>query len=170
MEYEIVYSKRKTIGITVLPSRTVMVRAPFGVSHKIIDEIVNKHTRWIEKRILAITETPPNELPSSQDEILELKKKTKELVTPFLEKYAKQMGVTYTKVSVTSAKKVFGSCTTKKHLNFSFRLALYPMEAIEYVVVHELCHLKEMNHSKKFWYEVEKALPDYKERRKLLRR
>ena len=79
------------------------------------------------------------------------------------------MGALPTKINFTSAKRVFGSCTTQKHLNFSFRLALYPFEAIEYIVVHELAHLFEMNHSKRFWAVVEKQLPDYKERKKLLK-
>jgi predicted metal-dependent hydrolase len=88
---------------------------------------------------------------------------------PLVEHYACQMGVCPTKINITSAKRVFGRCTSKKHLNFSFRLALCPYEAIEYVVVHELCHIKEMNHSKRFWAEVEKILPDYKLRRRLLK-
>ena len=80
------------------------------------------------------------------------------------------MGVSYEKVSINSAKTRFGSCSSRKTLNFSYRLALYPYEAIEYVCVHELAHLTEMNHSKKFWAIVEKYLPDYKERKKLLKR
>ena len=168
MEYEVVYSKRKTIGLKVTPELKLVVHAPRGLNRKIIDEIVQKHSSWIEKRINIIKEQP---LPKAvlPNEILELKEKTKEIVLPLVKKYAEQVGVTYTKVNITSAKKVFGSCTSKKHLNFSFRLALYPISAIEYVVVHELCHIKEMNHSKKFWCEVGKILPDYKERRKLLK-
>ncbi len=168
MEYSVIYSKRKTVSLKVTPELKVEVRAPRGLSRKIIDEIINKHSKWIQKRIDLINKQPLK-APPTKDEIKELKKRTGIIVLPLVEAYACQMGVKYERVSITSAKKVFGSCTAKKHLNFSFRLALYPMEAIEYVVVHELCHLKEMNHSKKFWSEVEKVLPDYKERRKLLK-
>ena len=80
------------------------------------------------------------------------------------------MGVSYDKFSINSAKSRFGSCSSKKTLNFSYRLMLYPYEAIEYVCVHELAHLIEMNHSKKFWAIVEAYLPDYKARKKLLKR
>ena len=168
MEYSVIYSKRKTVGIKVTNDLQVVVHAPRGLSRNIIDDIVNKHTKWIEKRIKLIKEQPIKS-PLSQEEINNLKRKTAEIVTPLVEDYAKQMGVAYSKISITSAKKVFGSCTSKRHLNFSFRLSLYPTEAIEYVVVHELCHLKEMNHSARFWAEVERVLPDYKKRRSMLK-
>ena len=168
MEYKITYSKRKTVGLRVTPEGQVEVRAPFGLSRGVIDDIVLKHTRWLEKRLADVKSRPLAYTPT-QSEIEELKTKTAALVLPLVEKYAKIMGVQPTLVKFTAAKKVFGSCTSKKHLNFSFRLALYPLEAIEYVVVHELCHLKEMNHSARFWAEVEKILPDYKIRRKMLK-
>ena len=168
MEYKIFYSKRKTVALKVDNDLSVVVKAPYGVSREIIDGIVEKHSRWIEKRINAL-KNQPSLVPVTKEEIDSLKVKTREIVVPLVEKYACKMRVSPTKINITSAKRVFGSCTSKKHLNFSFRLALYPYEATEYVVVHELCHIKEMNHSKRFWAEVEKILPDYKLRRRLLK-
>ena len=168
MEYSVIYSKRKTVALKVTPELKIEVRAPRGMSREMIEEIVSKHRRWIEKRIDTI-KRQPIKTPPTQDEIRELKKRTEEIVTPLVARYAQIMGVSYTKITVTSAKKVFGSCTSKKHLNFSFRLSLYPYETIEYVVVHELCHLKEMNHSARFWALVERILPDYQKRRDLLK-
>lgn len=168
MEYSVIYSKRRTVALKVTPELKIEVRAPYGMSREMIEEIVSKHRRWIEKRIDTIKKQPIK-TPPTQDEIRELKKRTEELVTPLVERYAPLLGVTYTKITVTSAKNVFGSCTSKKHLNFSFRLSLYPYEAIEYVVVHELCHLKEMNHSPRFWALVERILPDYRKRRDMLK-
>ena len=168
MEYTVIYSKRKTVGIKVTPELRVEVRAPRGLSKAIIDQIVNKHTKWIDTKIAAI-KSQPLKAPPTKDEINELKERTRALVLPLVQNYAYQMGVRYEKVTITSAKRVFGSCTSKKHLNFSFRLALYPMEAVEYVVVHELCHLKEMNHSARFWALVESILPDFRKRRDLLK-
>ena len=110
-----------------------------------------------------------NTYTATKEEINNLKEKTKEIVLPLVEKHASLMGVTPTKINFTSAKRVFGSCTAQKHLNFSFRLCLYPVEAVEYVVVHELAHILQMNHSKKFWAIVEKHLPDYKKRQELLK-
>ena len=168
MEYSIIYSKRKSVSIKVNPDLTIVVRAPKGLSHKAIDEIVQKHSAWIENRLSSIEKNPLLYTPT-KNEIEELKEKTKSIVVPLVEIYSQKMGIFPSKISFTSAKRVFGSCTSKKHLNFSYRLALYSYKAIEYVVVHELCHIKEMNHSKKFWAEVEKLLPDYKERKKLLK-
>ena len=87
-----------------------------------------------------------------------------------MEHYSEEMGVSYAKVSINSANTRLGSCSSKKTLNFSYRLMLYPHEAIEYVCVHELAHLIEMNHSRKFWSIVEAYMPDYKARKKLLKR
>jgi predicted metal-dependent hydrolase len=86
-----------------------------------------------------------------------------------VEKYAAIMGVFPEHVSINSAKTRFGSCSSKKRLNFSCRLMTYDERAIDYVVVHELAHLKHLNHSKDFWAFVEKFMPDYKERKKLLK-
>ena len=168
MEYKVIRSKRKTISIRVKPDLTVEIRAPYGADQKIINKLLEKHSDWIEKSTEKQRNAPPPFNPTKA-EIEDLKEKTRAIVTPLVEKYALQMGVHPTKITITSAKRVFGSCTSKKHLNFSFRLALYPYEAIEYVVVHELCHMKEMNHSARFWAEVEKILPDYKIRRRMLK-
>ena len=79
------------------------------------------------------------------------------------------MNLQYGRITITSAKTRFGSCSSKGNISYSYRLMLYPEEAREYVVVHELAHLLEMNHSKRFYAVVEKYLPDYKLRRRLLK-
>ena len=79
------------------------------------------------------------------------------------------MGTSYNRVTVTSARTRFGSCSAKGNISYSYRLMLYPEPAIDYVVVHELAHTLEMNHSPRFWAVVEKYMPDYKERKKLLK-
>lgn len=169
MDYEIIHTNRRSVGIRITQDGKIIVRAPYRMSKRSIDEIVEKHKGWIENRLDAILSTPTITYSASKEEINNFKEKTKEIVLPLIEKYSSIMGVTPTKVNFTSAKRVFGSCTAQKHLNFSFRLCLYPYEAIEYVVVHELAHILQMNHSKKFWAIVEKNLPDYKERKKLLK-
>ena len=76
----------------------------------------------------------------------------------------------YKKIKITSASRRWGSCTTQGNINFTWKLILLPIKIVDYVVAHELAHLKQHNHSKKFWAEVEKMLPDYKERRKWLKK
>ena len=86
-----------------------------------------------------------------------------------LREYALVMGLEYNRISITGAKTRFGSCSSQKNICFSYRLMLYPEEAREYVIVHELAHLVEMNHSHRFYAIIERYMPDYKARRKLLK-
>ena len=78
-------------------------------------------------------------------------------------------GGTYTSVTVRDQKTRWGSCSSKKNLNFNYRLAYMPQEILDYVVVHELAHLRHMDHSREFWACVERYLPDYRERRAWLK-
>ena len=169
MNYEIIRSKRRTVCIQVKRDGAVIVRAPLRMSEKTINEFVLKHTNWIIKKQELVKNTHPLD-DFDQSTIRELKIRLKTIIEPLVEYYSVKMGVSYTKISINSAKTRFGSCSSKKSLNFSCRLALYPYEAIEYVCVHELAHLKEMNHSKKFWQVVETYLPDYKSRKELLKK
>lgn len=93
----------------------------------------------------------------------------KECIAPIIAKYSREMGVAPTKVSVSSARTRWGSCSGKNTLNFSFRLAMCEISVIEYVVAHELCHVLHKNHSKAFWAEVEKYYPPFKEAKRYLK-
>ena len=169
MEYEIIRSKRRTMCLQIKLDGSVVVRAPLKMSEKSIKDFVLKHSDWIEKK-QELVKNAHISGDFDKNEKKELKKRAKEIIEPILEYYSNKMGVSYERFSINSAKTRFGSCSSKKTLNFSYRLVLYPYEAIEYVCVHELAHLKEMNHSKKFWQIVEGELPDYKARKQLLKR
>ena len=106
---------------------------------------------------------------SNAPEAEALRKKAEEIIPQRVEHYAKIMGVEPKSVRITAAQKRFGSCSSRGTLCFSLNLMQYPSEAIDYVVVHELAHLIELNHSKKFWSVVEKYMPDYKKRRTMLK-
>ncbi len=169
MEYEIIRSKRRTMCLQVKRDGSIVVRAPLKMSENAIKEFVLKHLEWIKKKQELVKNVHiPEDFDKNEEK--ELKKHAKEIIKPILEYYSNKMGVSYERFSINSAKTRFGSCSSKKTLNFSYRLALYPYEAIEYVCVHELAHLKEMNHSKKFWQIVEAEMPDYKARKQLLKR
>lgn len=96
------------------------------------------------------------------------RRQAEDLLLPMAAKYAQCFGYEPLKISINKAKTRWGSCSAQNHLNFSCYLMMAPTEAIEYVIVHELAHIKQHNHSKEFWREVEKCMPDYKQRKALL--
>ena len=170
IDYEIVYSRRKTICIKVHHDARVEVRAPYHTSKGFIDSFVKKHRDWIEKKVKHANANPSKMYGEySAEQIQEFKQLTKQKVHFYINKWCAK-GVRVPKaVKITLARTRFGSCTPKGNVCFSYLLCLYPEEAIEYVVVHELMHLYEHNHSSRFWANVQKALPDYKSREKLLK-
>ena len=167
MDYEVIYSKRKTVSIKI-ERGSVIVKAPKGVTKKEIRNIVDKHKAWIEKAIEREKLKRDKYESIDENQIKLLKKQAKIYLTELCERYATLMGLSYNRITITSAKKRFGSCSSNKNISFSYLLMLYPESAREYVVVHELAHLCEMNHSPRFYAIIEKYMPDYKERRKLL--
>jgi predicted metal-dependent hydrolase len=98
------------------------------------------------------------------------KKQARAVLTERVEFFAREHGFKVKKLRISSARTRWGSCSTKGTLSFTWRLVMAPLDVIDYVVVHELCHLKELNHSKGFWSQVEAILPDYKVRRKWLKK
>ncbi|NLX63362.1 MAG: M48 family metallopeptidase [Clostridiaceae bacterium] len=92
-----------------------------------------------------------------------------EIVNDRIEKYSLKLNATPCKVVIKDQKTRWGSCSVKGNINLNWRLVMAPVDIIDYVVVHELCHLKIMNHSKDFWLLVESVLPCYKEKRKWLK-
>lgn len=169
MNFEIIYSDRRTLSIIVKEGR-VIARAPRGIAHSRIDAFVNKNREWIEKRI-EITKNQRDPIAEMTDaQIRRLRETARAYLTAKTEHYAKIMGLKFGRITITGAKTRFGSCSSKGNISYSYRLMLYPEAAIDYVVVHELAHLVEMNHSRRFYAIVEKILPDYKERIKLLKK
>lgn len=107
---------------------------------------------------------PGTEAAERRSERIETKclyTKAKETITKRVSYFARLMGVSYRNITIREQKTRWGSCSSEKNLNFNWKLILAPPEVLNYVVIHELCHLKEMNHSKAFWDEVEKVMPEY---------
>ena len=174
MKVTVIRSNRKTVAIQVNSNLSVTVRAPNSVSEKDIEEILKKKEAWISKHIEKIKETkerfeaePTEKL--TREKVIALAEEALKVIPERVEYFAKVIGVTYGKITVRNQKTRWGSCSSKGNLNFNCLLMLAPPEVLDYVVVHELCHRKQMNHSKAFWLEVEKVLPDYKEARKWLK-
>lgn len=168
MEYKVAYSSRRTLGITVKDG-IVTVRAPYGTPEHLIDRAVHEHESWIAKALRKQELRREKSSSLTDADIADIKKKAKTVLKEKTEYFSKIMGIKYGRITITSARTRFGSCSSEGNISYSYRLMLYPEEAIDYVVVHELAHRREMNHSPRFYAIVERILPDYKERRKLLK-
>ena len=168
LDYTVVYSARKTISISV-DDCIVTVKAPIGTSDKTIREVVDKYSGWIEKNLDVQKKRKTLTEGLTPDDIKRLKKEAKKYLKDKTERFANIMGLKYGRITITSAQKRFGSCSSAGNISYSYRIMLYPEAAREYVVVHELAHLKEMNHSKAFYDIIEKILPDYKRRKRMLK-
>lgn len=174
MKVTVIRSNRKTVAIQVNSDLSVTVRAPRSASEKDIEEILKKKEAWISKHIEKIKKTKERlEAESTEkltrEKVIALAEEALKIIPARVEYFAKVIGVTYGKITVRNQKTRWGSCSSKGNLNFNCLLMLAPPEVLDYVVVHELCHRKQMNHSKAFWLEVEKVLPNYKEVRKWLK-
>ena len=168
MEYEIIYSKRRSVGIKIKDG-AVVVTAPHGLDRKTIDGIVKKHSDWIYNAIEREKKKREAEPQLSDEEVKILRRSAREYFNKKCADYARIMGLEYNRITITGAKTRFGSCSSKGRISYSYRLMLYPEAARDYVVVHELAHLVEMNHSKRFYDVIEKFMPDYKERKRMLK-
>lgn len=166
--YELRRSNRRTLAIEVNSRGRVIVRAPKAMPQAQIDGFLTQKEAWVLKNIAKMQSCPakPAITPA---QAAELKQKAGEYIPARVAYYSQMMGVTPTGVKITSAQKRFGSCSGKNSLCFAWRLMLYPPEAIDYVVVHELAHILHHNHSPKFYSCIAKYMPDYKERAKLLK-
>jgi predicted metal-dependent hydrolase len=168
VEFHIKYSTRKTVSIQVKDGK-VIVHSPLGIAKERLASIVDSHRLWIEKSLKKQSIKAEKYPEPTNEEERYLRGLARKLLPPKMEYYSKIMGLKYGRITITGAKSRFGSCSSKGNIAFSYRLMRYPEEAIDYVVVHELAHLVEMNHSPRFYAIVEKVLPDYKERKKLLK-
>lgn len=174
MEFKInvVKSNRKTFSLEIKPSLEIICRVPNSAAENEINDFLEKHRAWLEKNLKKARERISNESEIqklSREELENLKLRAKEYIPQRVEFFANQMKVKYGTVTIRTQKTRWGSCSSDGNLNFNCLLMLTDFDIIDYVVVHELCHIKEMNHSKEFWNEVEKILPDYRKRRKMLK-
>lgn len=167
-EYEVVRSVRRTLGIEVKRDGRILVRAPYGVSKKEIERCVEEKKEWIEKATKRqLRRTDLNTLDEAA--VLKLKKTAAEVLPPKVREYADVLGVQPAGITITGARTRFGSCSAKNRLSFSCYLFLYPPECVDYVVVHELCHILHHDHSAAFYAAVAAVMPDYKERERKLK-
>lgn len=173
---QVIYSKRKTIGLEVSGEGKVTVRAPEKLGDGILRDFVHSKETWILQKYLLMEKRRAVRMQRGEPDYVKdpsLEKRYRSLarikIAERVEFFARQMGVTYGRISIRAAKTRWGSCSGKGNLNFHWKLILMPPQVLDYVVVHELAHRKQMNHSPAFWAEVEKVMPDYSRQRAWLK-
>lgn len=165
----LVRSSRKTLAVQIRADGTVIARAPLRMPKDRILCFLSEKASWIRMQQGRMQEREKMRqqarihLDAAQEK--ELRERAKSVLAQRTAYFARQIGVTYGRITVRDQKTRWGSCSQTGNLNFNFRLILAPLEVLDYVVVHELCHRRQMNHSAQFWQEVAQVLPDYRKRK-----
>ena len=167
MEYEVIRSRRRTLALEIRDGK-LTVCAPFWVTDARIGRFVNEHRRWIETRMERVRNAQGVQ-KLTEDELRALKKQAAQVIPARVAYYATQIGVSYGRVTIRAQRTRWGSCGKNGNLNFNCLLMLAPPEILDSVVVHELCHRREMNHSARFYAEVLRVFPDYRKHRQWLK-
>ena len=171
-DFEIIRSNRRTISLEITLVGQVLVRAPRRMSESEIRAFVESKSTWLNKHLQKKEkdmESLQEEGYFSAQEINRLVALAKQVIPEKVAYYARLMGVSYGRISIRKQKTRWGSCSREGNLNFNCLLMMAPPEVLDYVVIHELSHRMEMNHSARFWAQVEKAMPDYRVPRKWLK-
>ncbi len=169
---KVIRSNRRTISLEITPAGDVLVRAPRQMSEMEIRGFVESKSSWLTKHLRKQEEDRDSlqaEGLFTEQQIERLLKLAKQVIPEKVAYYARLMGVAYGRVTIRKQKTRWGSCSREGNLNFNCLLMMAPPEVLDYVVVHELSHRLEMNHSSRFWAQVEQVIPDYRKPRKWLK-
>ena len=169
MTITVIRSDRQTLALEVTREGQVIVRSPRRCPGEDIDKFVSSHSDWLQKALARQESRRENYPEPTAEEQAELTELARRIFPQKLAHWAKIMGLSPAGLTITGARTRFGSCSGKNRISLSWRLMQYPEAAIDYVVVHELAHILEKNHSPRFYAIVEKYLPDYKARQRLLK-
>ena len=165
MEVTVIRSRRRTISMQMKPDGSILVRAPRLLPRREIRRFVESHESWIQdqmKKQAAAQKLRDAAQPLDERELKALAESARRDLTQRCAFWAERLGVTYGRITIRHQRSRWGSCSSKGNLNFNCLLMLAPESVRDYVVVHELCHRKHMNHSQAFWQMVEQAMPDWR--------
>jgi len=165
------HKKAKRLRIAISCDGNCRVTIPWRMSMRDAEKFVQQNSEWVLDKMKAMKKIGRNNLLLRQDkkEYQKVKEYARDFVTKRLEKYSEFYGFEYRKIAIRNQKTRWGSCSRKGNLNFNYKIILLPERHADYIVVHELCHLKEFNHSKRFWSLVSQTIPEYKEIKKRLK-
>ncbi len=162
--------KSRYLRIRIKPGGEVLVTVPKNVNSSVVAKFLQDKHDWIEKKVKLMEQY--SKIPKvtlSRKEITALKTKALTFIEERLLYFNTKYGYEWNTITIRQQKSRWGSCSKKGNLNFNYKIALLPEHLADYIVVHELCHLGEFNHSDRFWTLVARTIPDYREKRKELR-
>jgi len=153
----------KRLKLVISCDGNCTVTLPWRMGFVSADEFIRKNAEWVLEKMKAMKKIGKNSLFArhDQEEYLKLKETAREMVNSRLEKFAEFYGFQYNGVAIRNQKTRWGSCSSKGNLNFNYKILLLPQRHADYIIVHELCHLKEFNHGKRFWNLVAQTIPEY---------
>jgi predicted metal-dependent hydrolase len=161
--------RSRNLRLTVCCDASVVVTKPLGLADNLVEKFLQAKAPWILKKINYFKNHKISQYKTDPKEYRQNKKAALHLVRRLLEEYNQFYNFKINSIRIKNQKTRWGSCSRQGNLNFSYRLALIPEDFARYIVIHELCHLKELNHSSRFWQLVSQACPDYLTKRKQLR-
>lgn len=167
--YRIIYARRKTLSITVQENAVLLIKAPVMMTGKEIMNFLLSKKDWIQEQIKKVKKAQKNKIQLNDKEKQAYLDRACVVVPERVEHFAAIMGVHYNRICLKEQKTRWGSCSSLHNLNFNWRLILMPPRILDYVVVHELSHLIELNHSPQFWAVVERYYPEYEEAKQWLK-
>lgn len=178
--YEIQYSRRKSLAMKFSREGVLIVKVPMGIQKQYILDFLHKKEKWIYRQYTMLQKRGNSHFEIKKGETISFRGKSIQVEDPVKTKkwlieearkeihkkamyFSEQIGVTYNRIAIREQRTRWGSCSTKSNLNFNWKLILMPEEILNYVIIHELIHLIEMNHSSRFWNLVGYYCPKYKE-------
>lgn len=160
-------SGTKYLRLTISNSGELVVSKPWYLNTLILESFIKKKAEWILDKLAYFKNNPPK---YGKKEYLTYKPQAERLVCQKIDRFNQHYRFQFSQISIRNQRTRWGSCSSRGNLNFNYKIVFLPTKMIDYIVVHELCHLKEMNHSEKFWNLVSQTIPDYKAIRKDLQK
>lgn len=156
------YRNSKTLRLKIKADGTVLITAPYKLSQKYINAFVQEKSTWIQEKINLFASLPQPDIKTKKDDYKKYKGEARAIVLKHIEKINMHYKFSFGRIAIKNQKTRWGSCSSKKNLNFNYKIVFLPEKLSEYIIAHELCHLREMNHGEKFWKLVEQTIPQYK--------
>lgn len=161
--------RAKRMLLSVYAGGRVVVTTPYALNIRSAERLLREKAGWLLAALQKLKDAPQPKAAGNRQEYLRLREQARAHVCARLRELNEHYGFEWQRISIRNQKTCWGSCSAKKNLNFNYKILHLPEHLRDYVLVHELCHLKELNHSPRFWRLVERTLPDYKRYRRELR-